>query len=88
MSKQHLQALAPLSFLCLQIAEERDKLNWPSLNFLSWEYHLYSYLMLSCFYVREAIFVLGLSGFVENVWKLQGFVSKQNFRVFMGETAN
>lgn len=37
MSKQHLQALASLCVLCLQIVEERKKPNWPSLNFLIWE---------------------------------------------------
>lgn len=34
------------------------------------------------------MFAEGLFGFAENVWESQGFVSMQNFKIFVGVTMN
>lgn len=75
MSKLHLQALDPLGLLCLQIVEEREKPNWPSLNFLIWEISaMFLFDLVITFLCMRSNIWGGTFGFAENVWKLQGFV--------------
>lgn len=73
----------PFCLLCLQIVEEREKPNGPSLTFLAWEIsNLFLFDVVITYLCRWSNICGGIFGFAENVWKSQGFVSMKNFKIF------
>lgn len=79
----------PFCLFCLQIVEEREKPNGPSLCFLVWERsNLFLFDVVTTFLCRWSNICGGIFGFAENVWKLQGFVSMKNCKIFEGVSMN
>lgn len=75
----------PFYLLCLQIVEEREKSNGPSLSFLVWERsNLFLFGVVITFLCSWSNICGGIFGYAENVWKLQGFVSMKILKIFEG----
>lgn len=75
----------PFCLLCLQIVEEREKPNGPSLSFLVWERsNLFLFNAVITFLCGRSNICGSIFGFAENVQKLQGFVSAKKFKIFEG----